>query len=350
MNELSSAKRILVFNPSFIGDAILTTPLIKAIRKLAPNAQIDLCIRPESAPLLKKISLFNVLTYDKYGTDKGLNGFIRLATRLKAAEYDIAFVLHKSFRSTLLMKLAKIPLLIGYKQAALSFLLDKRTNRDMSLHEVERCLSLLVLMMKNYTLSDAKTLGGLPLTHLDERYYNNLKDYYKVICGGKRVVGLCPGSTWNTKMWCADSFVQLAQKLHTIGFAVAIIGGPSDVFATDTVRTKLDFEYFDFANKVPFELIPAVIKSLDVLVCNDSAPLHIAVSQSVPVVAIFGATVPSLGFAPYGSSRYVIVEDTTLDCRPCGPHGSKSCPQKHFKCMNNISPEKVVNAMLYLLE
>lgn len=345
--QFKNTKKVLVFNPSFIGDAILTTPLVSALTKLLPEAEVDLCVRPESAPLFEKIESFNTIIYDKRNRQKGLFAMYAFARLLKQADYDMAFFLHKSLRSTAIMKLSGIKYNIGFRQAAISLLYDCKVSRDMLLHEVERNLEMLKCVCDGYSLDKAKQLSGKPATYLDEKYAANIKTYINA-ASGKPVIGLNPGSTWPTKMWPAEYFIELAKKLHNSGYSVLILGGPGDKKATDAVKSALDFEYYDFAAKIPFEWIPAVISNLTLLITNDSSPLHIAVSQNTPVVSIFGPTVKELGFFPY-DDKSIVCENEGLYCRPCGLHGGKKCPEGHFRCMKEVTPEIVYNAVKKVL-
>jgi heptosyltransferase-2 len=336
-DSFTTCKRVLIFNPSFIGDAILTTPLVHAVQRLLPAAEVDLCVRPESAPLFKHI---HTVIYDKRKSQRGIAGAFRFAKELREAHYDIIISPHKSLRSTLTVRYAKPKLSIGYKQAALSFLHSHTVDRDMAQHEVQRVLALLEPIVDDYSLDEVKTLAGGLSTYLDPVYDKSSRASFD----GKSVIGLSPGSVWGTKRWPVAYFIQLAQLLHEAGYAVAITGGPSDLAQTDELKAGLDFEIFDFANKVPFASLPAVIGNMKVLVTNDSAPLHIAVSQNTSTVALFGATVPALGFYPYDEVS-IVCENTELSCRPCGLHGQNTCPQKHFKCMLDLKPETVLAAV-----
>jgi heptosyltransferase-2 len=348
-SRFADCKKILIFNPSFIGDAILTTPLINAVRALIPNAAIDFCVRPESAPLFEGIKDLNVIKFDKRGKQKGLFGIIKFIEFLKSQQYDLVLTPHKSFRSIIALFMAHIPTRMGFSQSSIATLLTDTVSRDKNLHDVERNLSILSLITDDYSLTEAKQLGGVPFTLYDEQYGHIAGEFMRTAADGKRIVGINPGSAWATKRLPAEYYAKVAKILHSNGYVIAIFGGPADLEATDKLKSIIDIEFFDYTNKVPFSQIPALIKNIDLLITNDSAPLHIAVSQHTPVVAVFGATVPSQGFAPYDSMS-VIVENNDLHCRPCGLHGGNSCPQKHFKCMLNLKPADIAAAAERILD
>jgi heptosyltransferase-2 len=108
-------------------------------------------------------------------------------------------------------------------------------------------------------------------------------------------------------------------------------------------------DVLDLAGKTTIEEMAALISSLDLFITNDTGPMHVAAALGIPVVAIFGATTPALGFAPYTEKSRVVEPPNRLECRPCSPHGPKACPKEHFRCMNEITPESVIEAAKSLL-
>ena len=340
-------KKILVFNPSFIGDAVLTTPLVTAIQKLIPGSDLSLCVRPESAPLFEGLD-FKVTAFDKRKTDGGIAGILRFLAFLRREKFDLVISAHKSLRTTLILKMSKIPFRIGFKEAAVNCFYTGVVQRDMALHEAERNLSLLSAISDNYSLDAAKQLGGGLRTYRNNSYADIAVNYMRTAAEGRKIVGISAGSVWNTKRWPVEYYAETAKMLHTAGYAVAVFGGPQDRTVNERLKSLLDIEYFDYDDKVPFKDLPALISGLDLLIANDSAPLHIAVSQNSPVAAIFGPTVPALGFAPY-DNKSVICEIRGLPCRPCGLHGGNRCPEKHFRCMNDLMPKQVFNAAQAIL-
>jgi heptosyltransferase-2 len=330
----------------------LTTPLLKALARLYPKAELVFCVRPESAPILKS-DTWRIITYDKRDSQGGIRGFLKFRAQLAAEKFDLAISPHKSLRSTLLIK-AAAPYRIGYKEAALPFLYNATVARNMSLHEVERILSLLAPLNADY-----KEFADGLYTYKDPVYAEVSGTFMKNAAEGAKIAGINAGSAWATKRWPVEHFAELAKKLHDQGYAIAIFGGPGDSEVNDKLKSMLDFEYFDYANKVDFDKIPTLISHMDVFITNDSAPMHIAVSQNVPVVAIFGATTSTMGFAPWISHYPAptghpfakegefnkICELEGLHCRPCGKHGGTTCPEKHFRCMKDLIPNEVFKSV-----
>jgi len=131
-----------------------------------------------------------------------------------------------------------------------------------------------------------------------------------------------------------------------------IFGAPTDIQTTSEVIKNTDVKVIDLTGKTTIKELPAIINKMHLFITNDSGPMHIAVGTDVAVVAIFGATTKSLGFFPYSiftdPAKATVVEKE-MDCRPCGLHGPRVCPEGHFNCMKQISVDEVYNACIKLL-
>ncbi|MDR2105654.1 MAG: glycosyltransferase family 9 protein [Deferribacteraceae bacterium] len=333
--------RVLVFNPAFIGDAVLTTPLANTLTKLKEKPEVFLCVRPEAAPLFKELP-FKILVFDKRGVDGGLLGIFRFASKLRKMKFDIVYSPHRSIRSAIVLSLAKIPLRVGFSSSAGSFLYTHLVKRDMSLHEAARNLSLLPKEAEAIISEDA-------LTYLDVEYKRELENS---LSGEGPIAALSAGSVWETKRWPAIYFAQVAKLLAAKGFRIAIFGGPGDKAVNSILEQQLTNDgvaYYNFADTIPFEKFPTAIGAMDLLISNDSAPVHIAESRNTPVIAIFGPTTPSFGFAPR-NARSAVCEIHGLSCRPCAIHGGRRCPKGHFRCMKELLPETVFEKALELFQ
>ncbi|MGA1862843.1 glycosyltransferase family 9 protein [Deferribacter thermophilus] len=337
---------ILVFNPSFIGDSILTTPLCKALKKLYPDSRIFFCVRPESTQLFDNLKFIDkVISFDKRGEEKGLKGVKSFVKKINSeTKIDLLISAHKSLRSTLTCYLIKAKKSVGFKEAALSFLYNLTVNRDMSLHEVERNLMLLQPVVNNFSLKEIKTIAGKPEISYSLQMFNNIKNFLEITFPNKKYIGIAPGSVWPTKMWPAEYYAKLIDLLPDNCIPI-VFGAKSEVAVVEEIKKSVKKHFIDLSGKTNLLELSTWIRALDLLVSNDSAPLHMAVSHNVPVVAIFGPTVKSLGFYPY-DEKSIVVEVENLYCRPCGLHGGKKCPEKHFRCMRDIKPQTVLESIL----
>jgi heptosyltransferase-2 len=328
--------RALIFNPSFIGDSILTTPLVNAVANLDGVSDVYFCVRPESGPIFIDLP-FNVIVFDKRGKDRGIIGLIRFIYRLKKMRLDIVYSPHRSFRTALLLFLTGIPIRIGFRQSVGSFLYTRLIERDMNADETKRCLNLL-----------SPDAAGKLTTCDNSKYKEILEAFLATACEGKSLIGISAGSVWHTKRYPPQMFAELARMFYDRGYCIAILGGIADEPVNNDLRSRLDFEFLDFGGNLDFSLVPALVSCLAALISNDSAPVHIARSKGIPVVAIFGPTSPKFGFAPIAPLG-AVCEVKELYCRPCSIHGGKYCPEKHFRCMREISPQYIFDKTMELL-
>lgn len=343
-------KTIIIFNPSFLGDSVLTTPLIKAVQYYYPDADIHFCIRPEYVSLFEGTRYIkSVIPYDKRGKYRGIGGILRFAEILRDLDPDIILSAHKSFRSTMVVNFTGARKTVGFRQAALRFMYDLVEDRNMGIHEVERNLMLLKPLLNDFNFENVKKIAGKPDTFLDDDIYASISSDLKAQSEGMTLIGISPASVWATKRWPESYFAELITKLYENGYKSVLFSAPDEKEIVDTVLQNVEVPVINLSSKLSLNELVAGIKGVELLVSNDSGPLHIAVSQSVPVVAIFGPTVKSLGFTPYDGVSQV-VENTNLTCRPCGLHGGKKCPEDHFKCMLDILPETVFESVNKVLE
>ena len=350
MKPLENYNNILIFNPAFLGDTVLTTPLIRLIKKLYPKANIYFCVRPEHASLFEGLNLITkVILFDKRKNVKGIVSTFRFIKYLKTFNFDLVIDLHRSFRSTWVCSSLKPAKIIGFRSAVFSFLFTASVERKQSLHEVERNLQVLSILTENFSLNEAKKLAGNLTCYIDENLKSKIKHYFIEVNGGKKIIGIAPGSVWNTKKYPAEYFAAVAAKLYNNGYAIALFGSLSDIDATETFKKNFNSAYYDFASKTSLKELPAFLSAMDLLLVNDSGSMHIAIAAGVPCIAIFGPTVKELGFFPY-DKRSVVLENNNLLCRPCGRHGGKRCPQNHFKCMKDINPEIVAETAVNMLK
>lgn len=310
---------------------MLTTPLIQAIKHKHPESKISFCVRPEYAPLFQGLDVIDeIIPFDKRNAYSGISGIFRFAKELKSKSFDMVIAPHKSFRTNWTLYLADIPVRIGFAESAFATLLTATRARDMDLHEVQRNMLL-------YEAAFDELPEKFPLiVNIDKE----AKERFSSL--GEKLVGIAPGSVWATKMWPADRFAQVADWLKEAGYTPVIIGSPEDVPAAEALMKSSKHEHINLCGKTSLKELPALISNFKLLVTNDSGPMHIAVAAGVRCVAVFGPTVKNLGFTPYDeTSRVAEVEG--LECRPCGLHGHKKCPKKHFKCMLEVTAEDVID-------
>ncbi|HTP81226.1 MAG TPA: putative lipopolysaccharide heptosyltransferase III [Bacteroidota bacterium] len=334
-----TVERIIVIQTAFIGDVILTLPLIQILRKKFPSARLDVVVVPRAANLLDHHpAVSNIVPYDKRGRQRGLGGFMEMVRRLRAERYDLALVPHRSLRSAALARASKVPVCIGFRTSVGRMLMTATVPYLAGVHEVERNMALLKPLGIDVAVRELPTL--YPSAADEARVDAWLTAIMPGIEGA--LIGVAPGTIWNTKRWPKERFALVAQALAAQGNRVVLIGGPEDAsLAGEIASTVNDRRVATAAGALTLLESAALIRRCQQLITNDSAPMHMAVAMRTPVIALFGATVPAFGFAPYGEHD-TVVETNGLSCRPCSIHGGDRCPIGTFDCMLHISADRVV--------
>ncbi len=336
-------RNILIVQTAFPGDVVLTLPLAQVLHRTYPNAGIDVVVIPRAAELLSHHpAVRNVIVYDKRGGDAGISGLRRMLTRLRGDSYDIAFVPHRSLRSALLVRLAGIKLRIGFHTSAGRMFLNRLVHYDKHSHEVQRNLALL------RAVGVVHSEQVLPELHPSEEDRRRVDDFLASVHSGGRLIAMAPGTVWNTKRWLPDRFAELARRLSSADWEIVLLGGDEDVELCADVASAAAGRAYVAAGMLTLLQSAELLRRCAGLVCNDSAPMHLAVAVRTPVVAIFGATVPEFGFSPLGSSD-IVIETKGLSCRPCSIHGGDECPIASFDCMYDISVERVYESFMRIV-
>lgn len=344
--SIVAAESILVFQTAFIGDVILTTPMIRVLHREKKDALIDVVAVPSGASLLANHpAVHGTLVYDKKGMDWGLRGALALIRTLRRSHYDAAIIPHRSLRSGLICYLAGIPRRIGFSTSAAKFLMTHVVEYHTERHEVERNLSLLQPFQ---IFLPKRELPQLFPSTIDREVVDMFLGNHPTI-SPVNMIAVAPGSEWVTKRWLAEGYIELAKKLLDEQFSVVLVGGKSDLVLCREIESAVGSpRLLNVAGEFTLLQSAELIHRCKLIVSNDSAPMHIGVAMRTPVVAIFGATVPEFGFAPLGEHD-VVVQTMGLPCRPCSIHGGNACPIKTFVCMRNISSDQVLERVHSIL-
>ncbi|HEY1372597.1 MAG TPA: lipopolysaccharide heptosyltransferase II [Candidatus Binatia bacterium] len=344
---MAAVENILVAQTSFVGDVVLTTPLLAALRRRFPGARLAVLCTPSAKELLANDPAIDEIIVLKKKRDGGRrSGIFETARTLRARHFTMAISPHKSLRTALMLALAGIRLRIGFRQSAGWFLYHRRVDRNGLAHDVERNLSLLRGLGIEPEAGEAvpRVEAAPAAREAAGRVFEELG-----IARGDTVIGVNPGSVWPTKRWTAEGYAAVSAALaKKHGARVVVFGGPDDRQIAEQVVRLAACGAVSVAGRLSLGELAAAIDRCKVFITNDSGPMHIAVARDVPVVAIFCATTPALGFYPY-SSRAVVVEKD-LPCRPCGTHGGLRCPLGTDACMRLIRPEDVLMGVERLLE
>jgi heptosyltransferase-2 len=336
----ASYRNILIIQTAFLGDVILITPLVRATKDLFPSARIDVLVTPETKPILaNNPHIARVVTFDKRRSR--FFSFWETARQLRKNAYDLAISPHSSLTTAYLMRLAGIPERLGFDRwAAAGHLTVKVPHLESrGLHKIKRNLYLLSVFtdrqfdMQTEVFPDeamrAKT--GELLTKLPRP--------------GSPTIVICPGSLWFTKRWPEEHYAQLAAGLGRAGFNLVFEGGPQDYPLCRRIIEASGVEALNLPRVTTALESAAVMEASDLVICNDSAPVHMANAVKTDVFALTGPTDSrAMGYFPYRENDLVF--ELEMACRPCSPHGAKRCPLGHHRCMKDLLPGTVLKKVL----
>ncbi|PIU19366.1 MAG: hypothetical protein COT18_07895 [Elusimicrobia bacterium CG08_land_8_20_14_0_20_59_10] len=324
--------KICLLQTAFLGDCVLTLPLLKELRETLPRARVSVVTRPETAEIFSSSGLAAEIIEDgKKTAPSGPGEFFGLARELSSRGFDAAIIPHRSLRSAALAWRAGIPVRIGFSSSAGSLLLTHKVPFSWLLHDVERNLALL-------SPFSSVLKAAWPGMRGDAGAASRLS-----LPPGIKA-GINAGSAWPTKRWPREKWARLIKLLHAgYGGKVLMAGGPGEKDWNDAIaRLAGPGRVLNLTGKTSMAELMEAIRPLKVFVSNDSGPMHIASALGVPAVGIFGPTTRELGFFPYGPANRVV--ETQLACRPCALHGSRKCPRGHFLCMRLLTVEEVFTA------
>jgi heptosyltransferase-2 len=323
----------LVIQTSFLGDTVLTTPLIA---RLAERGPVDVLVTPASAGLLANDpAIREVVVYDKRGRDRSVAGFARLARALRARRFEAAYLAQGSARSGALALAARIPRRVGFATSAGRAFYTTKVVTPAGTHHAERIFAL----GSEGGARPASRAELRPRLHPGSREREAVEALLRRAGHrGEPLVALAPGSIWATKRW--PHYPALARALAGRARLVVIGGGDDAPLAAEIAAEAP--ATIDATGALSLLASAELIRRCAAIVTNDSAPLHLASAVNTPTVAVFGPTVPAFGFGPL-AERAAIVEDRLLACRPCDRHGPRRCPLGHWTCMLALAPARVVD-------
>jgi len=338
-------KKIAIIRLSSIGDIVLTTPLVRALRAQYPQSRIDFIIKNEYAELLStNPHLDNVISFDH---DAGFGELRSLKKLIRKEKYDVLIDLHKNFRSVFLRNNSRSGMVLKYNKNYVrrSLLIWFGLNR----------FKIIEPIYKRYFRA-VESLGVKPDkdgTELHLTKNNILNVQTKLTKSGLRknqpLVILCPGAGFATKQWHIKGFAEvgdhLAKKYKAL---IGILGSNKDFEDCESVQNQMNERSVNYAGMFTLLESAAMLNQSKIVITNDTGLMHIAQSQKTPVVALFGSTTRELGYFPFPESSFVIEQD--LSCRPCTHNGRNSCPKKHFRCMMDSKSGDVIEAAEQLLK
>jgi heptosyltransferase-2 len=331
----------LVIQTSFLGDVILTTPLIAELAKRGP---VDVLATPLGATALaNNPHIRTVIPYDKRNTYGSALGTWHTIKEIRAGcPYDAVYLAQGSFRSGLLAVMTGAKERIGFASSTGRVLYTTQVPYRPEWHHTRRLWSLAMSECADPPSREQIRPHVYP-SDIDRRTVDLL--LRESGATGEPFVALAPGSAWGTKRW--PYFADLAKSLAA-DFRIAVIGSRQDAALaaeiTDSVPAGCSIDGIGLPLLASAELIGRA----RAIVTNDSAPQHLASAMGTPTLTIFGPTVPEFGFGPV-AERHVVAGHDSLPCRPCDRHGPQRCPLGHWRCMKELTPEHISSLITEVL-
>jgi heptosyltransferase-2 len=329
----------LVIQTSFLGDVVLTTPLL---RRLSARGPVTVVTTVAAAALLDgHPAVHRLVPYDKRARDGGILGFVRLARALTTSEPDAtAYLAQGSHRSGALARAAGYRRRVGFATSSGRAWYTDRVTTPPGMHHAER-------LWRLAGSDDPPPTGALRPSLSPQPDHDRAATALLEAHGltGRSLVALAPGSIWGTKRW--PHYPALAAALARAGRRVVVVGARDDAGLARAICDAVPGA-IDATGQLTLLGTTALFRHCALVVSNDSLPLHLASAVDTPTVAIFGPTVPAFGFGPL-ATRHHVVERNDVPCRPCHRHGPATCPLGHFRCMQDLPASTVMAAVEGLL-
>ncbi len=367
MIDKNKIKKILILRYRFIGDTVLTIPFIKNVRENFPNAQIDVLVSPNSGELIERNpDVNNVIYFDntdfhkyekqrseisrsqservsptKWAGDQRLEIYYSLfdcAKALRKQEYDLAFVLKRSFSSALLAALAGIKCRIGFDTEFRFFLLTHSVKYDQKLHELDNFLNCLEPL-------DIKTKKYIPEIHLDKKEETRANGFVVRLDRFKPKILIHASSAHPYKIWSKRYFAKLMDSLFEQFEAQFVFTGAKidkEIYEKilSWCKNKNKFKTLDLCGLTSIRECYSIYKELDLAICVDSGNAHIAAASGIPTYVLYGPTRPER-WLPVGKMVFPIRLNQLLPCQPCDVKVKCS----HLSCMKLLTPEFVFSTL-----
>ncbi len=317
--------KFLIIRFSSIGDIVLTSPVIRCLKNQVENAEIHFITKRKfEGILLANPNIAKVHVFDE--------NLIGMFPALKEEKFDYIIDLHHNFRSSRIKRRLKVP---AYSVNKLywqkMFLIRLKINRLPKKHIVDRYL-------ETVSFLDVKNDGqGLDHFIPDKDIFKN-EELPTTFQNG--YVAFVIAGTYYTKKLPVEKVSEICQKLD---YPVILLGGKDEFDEGEKVLSQSKGNVLNYAGKIRLNQSASLVQNANVVLTNDTGLMHMAAAFKKKILSFWGNTVPDFGMIPYQSHEdSQLVEIENLKCRPCSKLGHKKCPKKHFKCMNDIEVDKII--------
>lgn len=339
-------KRLLVLRLDRIGDVVLSTPALQALRRRFPHAHVTMMVRPPCVDLVQGHPALNeVLVYDKDGAHRSPWATIRFAWSLRRHEFDTALVLHPSHRSHWIPWLAGIPVRIGYDRKWGRLLTHRTPHRKQEGEQHEAAYTLELLRW--FGMEPGTPEAMIPIAPEASRHVEAVLKSAGVM-GSDALIAVHPSASCISKRWMPERFAQVADRLAASHHVkVCLIAGEPDRRIADHVQQAMRTPALNLAGALSVGQTAALLARCRLLISNDSGPVHIASAVGTRVVDIFGRNQRGLSpkrWGPLGAGHVVLHKE--VGCVTCLAHNCDI----NFLCLTSLSADEVYAAAASLLD
>lgn len=324
--------QILIIQTASIGDVILATALVEKVHTSQPDACIDLLVKKGHETLFQGHPFIRtVLTWDK-SNDKLIH-LLQLACSIRKKKYDRVINIQRFFSTGFLTTLSGARHTTGFSKNPFSLFFSRRVKHDIrpGIHEVDRNLALLDLP------DDERARPRLYPTDDDRAVVRDRTQgpYYTI----------SPASLWFTKQFPAEKWVGLMDEVPA-GAVIYLLGSATDQPLCESIRLQTHHTpTVNLAGKLTLLQSAALMEQAKMNFTNDSAPMHLCSAVNAPVTVVYCSTIPDFGFGPLSDDCAVVEAGNRPACRPCGLHGFRECPERHFQCATGIDTRDLVKRL-----
>jgi heptosyltransferase-2 len=346
---------VLVVQTAFLGDLLLTIPLLRRLRQLHSKSPLYMVVRDGFGRLMKDLELVDEVFEVKKGDSASYHA---AQVRLSSIRFEWIVCPHQSFTSANFCWKIPAQLKISFHQWWNFIFFKERIVRNPQWPEAIRLLSLLQnqdpelkLWLQSFSHQEMRKadsygrLAAIPLwANISLR--ESLMRKASPLPAGERTICIFPGSVWATKQWTEEGFVELADKLVHEGYQIYWLGSKEEIPLTKRLEVKAKGSR-SIAGHLSLYQSLILLSHSRLVVSNDSAGQHLAAVAGTPTVSVFGPTVLEQGFRPWNSNA-VVAELFDVKCRPCGAHGHPRCPKGTHECMKRL-PSALVHQRVHQL-
>jgi heptosyltransferase-1 len=331
-------KKILIIRLRRIGDVIMTTPAITALRGAFPAAFISYVVEEPYRELVEGNPSLNKVIVLK--TKQGIKDFFKLIRQVQKENYDVVLDFHGGPRASFITLISGAKLKLGYRIKYRNFIYDIKLPRAVKsghIHSVENHLNLVKALGVNVATPPPLSLPQARAEEVEK--VKKFMEGYRL--EGHKIITIHISAGNEFRNWGADNIVKLSELLGRLpGVQIVLIGASEDHKADEEIMKKSKTRLLSLVGKLNLREVRELISRSTLFVGPDSGPMHIAASTSTSIIALFGPTLPA-HFSPWQARASLI--EKNFDCRPCK---QRRCIYKDFRCLRSITPEEVFQACL----